>query len=76
VALVAVARRREARVWGREVVGLEVEREEEMARCISAVLGPFCEEEVDGVLDDEFPGWAAMFEVILLVVVGGTEGRC
>jgi hypothetical protein len=83
VVLVADWRRREARFVGREEVeGAELERVEEMARCISAVLGPFSvgneDEDEDGGLGIEFllgVGGAVMLEVMVLVVVGGTDGR-
>lgn len=79
----AVARRRVARVCGREEeeeeegLGGEPAREEEMARCISAVLGPpFCRGDggclVDGFL--EGADSVVTFEVIVLVVVGGAKG--
>jgi hypothetical protein len=83
VVLVADWRRREARFLGREEVeGVELERVEEMARCISAVLGPFWveveDEDEDGGLDIGFllgVVGAVMLEVVVLVVVGGMDGR-
>jgi hypothetical protein len=70
-------RRRVARAWGRVVLllGAERLRVEEMALCISVVLGPLlgC-----GMGDLGLAFWvgedvAVMFEFIVLVVVGGVR---
>jgi hypothetical protein len=61
-----------------EVESGELERVEEIARCISAVLGPFWVEDEDGGLGVGVllgPVGGVMLEVMVPVVVGGMDGR-